>query len=273
MAMPNNLVMVRHGQSEANIVQQLFKADPDAGVPDGFLERHDTHMRLSALGIEQAAAAGKWLLKEFPEGFDRYYASPLVRTRETAGRLAIDGVWRLDDRWRERDWGEYAALNDTEQKKRYELSHRLRQQHKWYWCPPGGESLATGVRLRFEDILDTAHREVAGQNMIAVSHGETISVARYVLERMDPDEWLADDKNSDQNIENCQILHYTRTDPVTGEMAPQLRWMRSVCPWDSAKSWQGGEWFTIPARATYTDEALLKSVDIHSNLFESTSRD
>lgn len=267
MAMPHDLVMVRHGQSEANIVQGMFKADPDAVAPDGFLDRHDTHMRLSELGREQARAAGQWLLQNFPEGFDRYYVSPLMRTRETAGRLAVHGAWQLDDRWRERDWGEYAALNETEQKQKYELSHRLRHQHKWYWCPPGGESLATGVRLRFEDILDTAHRELADKRMLAVTHGETIGVARYVLERMDPDEWLADDKNPRRKIENCHILHYTRISPDTGEIAPQLRWMRSICPWDETKSWEGGEWMAIPPRATYSDEALLESVNIHANLF------
>ena len=30
MAMPEDLVLVRHGQSESNIVQKRFKNDPDA---------------------------------------------------------------------------------------------------------------------------------------------------------------------------------------------------------------------------------------------------
>lgn len=267
MAMPRDLVMVRHGQSEANIVQKIFKENPEAIAPQGFFDRHDTHMRLSKKGREQALAAGEWLIKNFPSGFDRYYVSPLARTRETAGRLAIQGTWRLDDRWRERDWGEYSLLNETERKEKYELSHRLKQQHKWYWCPPGGESLATGVRLRFEGILETAHRELANKTMVAVTHGETISVARYVLERMDPDEYLLDDANAARRIENCQILHYTRTDPATGETAPQLRWLRSVCPWDEGLSWDGGEWISIPPRPTYDDEDLLKSIEVYTNLF------
>lgn len=268
MGMPRDFVMVRHGQSEANIVQSMFKADPDAIVPDGFLDRHDTHMRLSSLGREQAIAAGQWILEQFPDGFDQYYVSPLMRTQETAGSLAIKGTWKLDDRWRERDWGEYSALNDTEQKQRFELSHRLRQQHRWYWCPPGGESLATGVRLRFEDILDTAHRESDEKKMIAVTHGETMSVARYVLERMDPDEWLIDDRDRSRNIENCQIFHYSRENPETGELSQNLRWMRSICPWDETKSWHSGEWVNLPQRRTYSDADLLDNVAKHANLFE-----
>lgn len=268
MAMPNNLVLVRHGNSEANIVQAQFKADPDALVPDGFLDRHDSRMRLSPLGREQAEAAGEWIRTEFPTGFDRYYTSTLVRTMETAGRLAIGGEWIPDDRWRERDWGEYGSLNETEQLSRYELSHRLKGQQKWYWCPPGGESLATGVRLRFEDILETMHRETEGKNIIAVTHGETIEVARFVLERMTPEEWLLDNKDHARKVENCQVLHYSRVSPETGEIAGQLRWFRSVCPWDSTKSWHDGEWVAIQPRKKYSDRELLQLVETFPPLLD-----
>lgn len=268
MGMPNDLVLVRHGQSEANIVQGLLKIEEDAMPPESFLGRHDTHMRLTPDGVEQARAAGRWLLENFPKGFDRYYVSPLMRTVETAGSLAINGSWVKDDRWRERDWGEYSALNEVQKIERYELSHRLKQQHEWFWCPPGGESLATGVRLRFEDILDTLHRETAGQRVIAVTHGETMRVVRYVLERMDPDEWLEDIERDDRKMNNCQVLHYTRTNPQGGEVMPHMQWFRSICPWDSSKSWNGGDWITIPPRRRYSDDELLESAASHARLFD-----
>jgi len=37
--MPTDLVLIRHGQSEANIVQRRFKEDPRAQAPDGFFDR------------------------------------------------------------------------------------------------------------------------------------------------------------------------------------------------------------------------------------------
>ena len=107
MAMPEDLVLVRHGESEANIIQKQRKNSPDATAPDGFYDRHDSRMRLSVFGVAQAKVTGDWLRKEFPDGFDRYYVSSLARTVETAGMLAINGHWDIDDRWRERDWGEY----------------------------------------------------------------------------------------------------------------------------------------------------------------------
>lgn len=265
MAMPRDLVLVRHGQSEANIIQKERKTNPDAEAPEGFFDRHDSRMRLSLLGIEQAEATGAWLQQEFPDGFDRYYTSSLTRTIETAGRLAIHGEWYVDDRWRERDWGEYGILTGSEQEDHYELSKKLKTQSKWYWCPPGGESLATGVRLRLEDILDTFHRELAGKTGVVVTHGETIDVARFVLERLLPEEWERQEQDKDYKLANCQILHYSRVDPDTGVLGSRLEWRRSVCAWDSTQSWQQGSWTHIDHRR-YSDDELLDLVEEYPRL-------
>lgn len=260
MAMPNDLVMVRHGYSEANEIQKRIKQQADYEIPAVFHDRHDSLMVLADLGIEQASAAGEWLNSEFPEGFDNFYVSPHNRTLKTAGLLALGGAWKLDDRWRERDWGEYGILNDDERLEKYELSHKLQGQNKWYWCPPGGESLATGVRLRFEDTLDTLHREATGQRVVAVTHGETIDVARFVLERMTPQEWLLQDKDSAYKISNCQIMHYSRINPHDGSVSHKLEWRRSICPWDESRSWQSGEWVNI-SHTRYSDEELIAMAD------------
>lgn len=266
MAMPQELVLVRHGQSEANVVQKQFKSDPTSVLPEGFEDRHDSRMRLSSLGCEQAAITGQWLQQEFPDGFDRYYVSPLTRTLETAGKLALNGAWTIDDRWRERDWGEYGVT--TEQHPQYELSKKIREQTKWYWGPPGGESLASGVSLRFKDILGTLHREMAGKRVVAVTHGETIEVARVVLERLLPEEWLEQQRDEAYKVSNCQVMHYSRKDPATGVIGKHLEWRRSVCVWDEASSWQQGEWIKIE-RPTYTDQNLLALAEQHQHLLGS----
>lgn len=267
MGMPIDLVLVRHGQSEANIVQKLRKSAADAPAPDGFYDRHDHRVRLSERGREQAKSAGAWLRKEFPDGFDRYYVSALLRTIETAGNLGINGHWTIDDRWRERDWGEFGPLSDDEQKAMFSLSAKLKQQSKWYWCAPGGESLATGVRLRLEDILDTMHRELDGKQVIAVTHGETMEVARVVLERLLPDEWQQQELGDDYKIRNCHVLHYSRRNPTTGQIADKLRWRRSVCPYNECESWFRGEWVELEFRQ-YNDADLLELAAEHPNLLE-----
>ena len=50
MGMPIDLVLVRHGQSEANIIQAIRRDDPAASAPAGFFDRLDSRMRLSDLG-------------------------------------------------------------------------------------------------------------------------------------------------------------------------------------------------------------------------------
>jgi broad specificity phosphatase PhoE len=260
--------MIRHGYSEANHVQKVRRLGADAAVPPEFDERHDVHMRLTSVGREQARITGAWLNGEFPAGFYRYYVSPLIRTLETAGALDLNNAaWRKDDRWRERDWGEYASLSDGEAADKYALSKKLRTQHRWYWCPPGGESLATGVRLRFEQLVDHMYRETPGKSNIAITHGEMMEVASVVLERLEPDEWLERNKDPHFDMGNCQVLHYTRANPETGAMTPDLRWRRSVNIWDSTKNWDDGEWVELQPRRLYSGEQLLEQAAQIQRLF------
>src|SRR3990167_8242342 len=98
MTMPNHLVLVRHGESEGNVVARAGKAGNHQLFTDEFFERPGHEWRLTDTGVEQAKAAGLWigrfLLSVYPElndGFGVYYTSPHIRTRETAGHLAIHG--------------------------------------------------------------------------------------------------------------------------------------------------------------------------------------
>lgn len=261
MVMPIDLILVRHGQSEANVVQKENKADiENYEFPVNFVGRHDSRMRLTAEGVEQAEAAGKWLKDNGLTSYDHYYVSPHLRTLETAGHLRIGGEWHKDDRWRERDWGEYGASTIKMRETQYASCTASRKLSEWYWCPTGGESLATGVRNRFEDILDSLHRQAPDGRVIAVTHGEMIRTAQFVLERMTPLEWEKMDDDPAYKMNNCQILHYTRKDPVTGEIARRMTWRRGISPWDPSKSWDNGEWVRLED-VVFTDESLLAEAE------------
>ncbi|MFZ2384142.1 MAG: histidine phosphatase family protein [Candidatus Nanopelagicales bacterium] len=268
MTLPTDLVFVRHGQSEANVVQRAEKVAIRSGdavvVPPGFYDRHDWQFRLSPLGREQAEVAGTFFDGGLGRHFDVGYVSPHMRARETAALLGgSDFPWLIDDRLRERDWGVYGAVPRSERTELFPLTERQQQNSPWYAHFDGGESLASGVFARVRDFLGTLHRERADQRVIAVTHGEFMWTARYVLERMLPEEWEALDADKSKRIRNCTILEYTRRDPQTGDVQPTLQWRRLRYTDEPARSPHGGEWVRLATKRQFTGaqlEELVQSV-------------
>lgn len=256
MPMPDHLLLMRHGESEANVLLERIAADPNGTVRP--LDYHDSHIRLTQKGVEQAAAAGEWLRANGLAVFDRYYVSPYARARETAGHLGLHGEWRIDDRIREQNWGEYNLIGMDDIERDSQRSRSLYTQSYWYWHPRGGESLSSEVRARFTRVLDGLHRDPTSQRVLLVTHGAFMQMVRFEMERMVPEVWEKTWKK--WRIDNGQILHYSRINPETGERSPHIEWMRSVNPSDPVRSWHGGAWQKL-RRRTYGDEELLSMVD------------
>ena len=106
MALPADLVLVRHGQSEANLVKDEIKAGNAQAYTDAFAKAKNWQTRLTDKGREQAKAAGEYIRAEIGERFDARFFSYFVRTRETAGLLGVDGPnWQRSPYLHERDWG------------------------------------------------------------------------------------------------------------------------------------------------------------------------
>lgn len=266
---PENLILIRHGYSEANMVAKGIKFDgtPVGKVPAEFYSRHDSLMRLDASGEYQAAMTGEWLREwhQTSRNADaNHFVSPHVRTRETAYHLALNAQWRIDDRLRERDWGRIANQPHEEVEKRHPGVFNLKAQNEWYWRPPSGESLATDVRGRFTSLLEDMQTPYA-PTAIIVTHGELIRVAEFVLENMTPEEWLAHDANKTYTVHNCMALHYTRRDPNTGTLNNRYTHKRGIVPWDQELSWDNGEWQEI-GNHLVSDEELITTVDNYPRL-------
>ncbi len=258
MTMPKDLVLVRHGESMGNVATAMSKKG------DGSLVRlmrhlHNWQYRLSPRGREQAAVAGAWLRGEFPAGFDAYYASPFVRPRETAGLLALPNAnWRLELRLVEREWGQMSSMTPSERENRFASEMERRMRDGMLWAPPGGESILQTAQ-RVQRFVDTMAREFTGRSVVVVCHGDIMWAFRVVLERLTLERFteLDDSANLLNRINNCQILHYTRTDPESGQMADHLNWMRSVCPTDLTLS--SNVWTPV-VRPTFSNEQLLAGI-------------
>src|SRR5262245_4795957 len=142
MAMPNDLVFVRHGQSEANIIQKSDKDGTTHEKHHDVSERPDWEQRLSDEGIEQANKAKEWVDDNLggAASFDLRYFSPFLRTRETAAHLGglECGDWIVDDRVAERSWGIFGLLPKADREKVFELTAKMFRRSPWYTAVEGG---------------------------------------------------------------------------------------------------------------------------------------
>lgn len=270
--MPNDLVLVRHGQSEANIVQSASKRGDDSFYENAerVVTIPDRSWRLTAKGIAQAQQIGHWLREEFGGGFDRYIVSPYVRTRETAAHLGLQGAWELNRSVRERDWGVIGTMTWSQFVEERPRSFALREADPLYWAPEGGESIADVAENRVRNLLSTLHRESSEDRVIVVSHGEFIWATRLVLQRWSDERFVRHDCDPAYKIHNCSVYHYTRINPVTGEQANRLRWVRHARPVKG----DDGQWRTEIsswkdfARRRYTDSDLLGAISEAQHLLE-----
>ncbi len=273
MAMPNDIVFVRHGLSEANIIHVLNKYGTESHAQEAVInERPDWQQRLSKQGIRQAQNAKLWIDEHLGgvESFDARYVSPFLRTRETAAYIggSETGEWTIDDRIVERSWGVYGTVPRAEQRSQFPLTVHLHKATPWYVRFDGGESMPD-VYGRFRDFQGTLHREQSGRRVIVVSHGDFMNVARYGIERMRPEQWEAIDRDPRYTIRNCSIIHYTRVNPNnTDDVRDRITWQRMIYPDAIAESPAGGAWVELPARQRFTGSELLAQAEIVKPLLD-----
>lgn len=272
MSMPINLVLVRHGESEGNVANKRSRKGDHGAFTKEFLRRHSSLWRLTPRGVEQAETTGKWIRDNFGHGddralFDRYYVSEYVRALETAGHLAFPGaVWRREFYLRERDWGQLDVMSSEERRTHFAEELARRERDGFFWAPPGGESMAT-MCPRGDRVFDTLHRECSDQDIIIVCHGEVMWGIDVRLTRMTQARYRVLDASEDpkDHVHDCQVIQYTRRNPVTGELVRRFEWRRSVCPSDLSLS--RNEWEPI-VRPQCTNEDLLAEVEAIPRLVE-----
>ena len=271
--MPYDLVFVRHGESEANVVHRLESNGVIHANHSEVYDRPDWLQRLSSLGIEQAKSAGEWLKNNFidPAKFDRCYGSTFIRTRETAYYVGGEkSNWLLDDRLKERDWGRFGATPKEERAKVFPETYKNHKTNKWYSRMDGGESLADNVLMRARDFVGTLHRDMSEKSVLIVSHGEFMLTMRYLLERMLPEEWMVMEEDAAQEIKNCTIIHYTRCNPEDPtEISPYMGWVRMIYPYDEANSPHGGKWMPVSEKRYLKASELYKQIAISPPLLKS----
>lgn len=175
------LVLVRHGQSEWNLLN-LFTGwkDPD----------------LTPQGVKEATTAGQ-SLKSLGLKFDVAYTSALTRAQHTC-RIILEQIGQQslktirDQALNERDYGELTGLNKDDARKKWGDE----QVHVWRRSfdvpPPGGESLKNTA----ERTLPYYHKEILprvlkGENVLVAAHGNSLRSMIMDIEKLSGDEIVA----------------------------------------------------------------------------------
>jgi broad specificity phosphatase PhoE len=262
--MPTDLVLVRHGSAEGNLVfRELRKGNPKYLTPS-FIETHESKWRLTAEGRNQAIETGRWIQENIASHFGRYLTSEYVRAIETAALLNLPGCnWERAVFLRERNFGRLSALSYEERQRRFHRAMEQRKRDAFFWVPPSGESLAD-LALRVDYVLDSlAEANWTPNSAIVVSHFNVMGIMRARLEMItqkDFDREVISDVP--HRIWNGSVVQYTRKNPTTGEMSPVYKWVRFATPWMQGK-YADPKWEEIQYQAL-TNEQILKDIEEQS---------
>ena len=158
-----NLILIRHGQSEWNALNQFTGwKDPD----------------LTATGIQEAHNAGK-IISSLEINFDLVFTSALIRAQNTAEIILKEISQPLptikDQALNERNYGDLAGLNKDDARKRWgdEQVHIWRRSYDI--PPPGGESLKdTGERVLPFFMKEILPHVCEGKNVLVAAHGNSL---------------------------------------------------------------------------------------------------
>ena len=174
----NVLVLVRHGESEWNLLNR-FTGWKDVGLTEE--------------GMAEAHRAGT-MLKETGQRFDCAFTSTLKRAHNTLdiileelgqGKLPTVKAAALN----ERDYGELVGINKEEARKRWGADQVHIWQRSYDIAPPGGESLKdTALRVVpfYEKWIVPELQK--GKSVIVVAHGNSLRSLIMELDRLTPDE-------------------------------------------------------------------------------------
>ena len=186
-----NLILIRHGQSEWNALNQ-FTGWKDPG--------------LTSKGVEEARNAGK-IINNLKINFDLVFTSALIRAQNTAEIILKEINQPLstikNQALNERNYGDLAGLNKDDARKRWGDE----QVHIWRRSfdipPPGGESLKdTGERVLPFFMKEILPYVCKGKNVLVAAHGNSLrSLIKFL------------DSISDEDIVKLEIptgapIHY-----------------------------------------------------------------
>lgn len=197
MAWPSLLVMVRHAESQGNVLHRDERAllnVPTYAYP------------LTNEGRRQAAATGKFVRDKYGF-FDIYYTSYYARVKETMQIMYPQARVYEDPRLAEAQRGIYHTMTQEQITAKYpeELARKDREG-LYHYRPPGGENWPD-IELRIHSFLGTLARDCAGKKVLIVVHGHWLLLLQRLIDHFSIDEAVR--RYNDEDRANAGVWSYT----------------------------------------------------------------
>lgn len=170
--MPTELILIRHGQSHANVNPVVAGMRGDRGLTD--TGRRQARLLRDRLRAENTTA-------------DVLYASTLPRAQQTARYVAeaLELPIKDDDDLQELRVGEADGMSNDDWSARWPGLRESMATHPFQEFAPGGESWATFL-ARVGSALTTLVTRHPDQRVVAVTHGGVIHASFSVAFELEP---------------------------------------------------------------------------------------
>lgn len=189
---PKNIIIIRHGESEANIDKALYESNPD-------------HlMQLTKKGKDQCIDCGKSLQTLLNGKKITVWNSPYTRTRQTS-QIVLSQIKNAeirikeDPRLREQEWGNFYTLDQAAKE------NEDRKRHSYFFYRIKDGESGADVYDRISTFLETLYRDFQNdewtQTLLISTHGITslIFLMRFF-------HWNYEEYEAADRFKNCDYV-------------------------------------------------------------------
>jgi broad specificity phosphatase PhoE len=270
MSGPLEIVLQRHGFTEANAAQRADKLKRTLDEHEEIYARHDSDQRLAEQTVGDALVARGNLaaIGLDPSDYDERFVSVLLRAIESALEFGPDCEWLPSMALIERDWGASGATPKARRDELFPESAEQLRRSPFYGRHHLGESVYD-LYFRIRDWIDVLHREHGRQRVWAMAHGETMSATMCVIERWLPWQWEAFESDPTMSIANWSVLQYSRVNPEDPSIIVESMssgWRRMYDPINPALSPFGGQWVRLGGKRRLDARRMRELVDARPRL-------
>jgi broad specificity phosphatase PhoE len=214
MKYPKRIVLVRHGESQGNVI-----AKDDAVHPS--IANHQ--FALTERGREQARITGEYLRDQFG-AFDTCFCSSFLRTEETLRWMmprerAVHDA-RLNEWWR----GIWHSLPKTVVEEHFPVEKVIQEREgRYHYRAPGGEN-GPDVELRIRSFITDLRLFHAGETVLISGHGNWIILFQRIIENLSLAETMR--RTREHTVKNAAVVAYE----LAGDRLRQT--IHGFAPWE-----------------------------------------